>query len=197
MLATVALLSCAFQATRQVPTAARASPAVTRAVRRPSCAISPVESQQAYTQLLASTSEVEQPAVILFSSERCRACATVRPMVKQMSDGWPEVGWHELKMEHGDNKALFKELGIAKLPHLHIARTGAVVESYTCGPKKVATIEDKLEEQGLERRQRWRRLRALSVTLWERRDVFMAPTLVVVAMVLMKPWKLMLVPVLP
>ena len=200
MLATVALLSCAFQATRHpMPTAPprAVAPAATRVGRGPSCAVMPVGSQEAYKRVVASTSDTEQLAVIMFSSERCRACASVRPKLKEMSDGWPEVEWHEMKMEHGDNKALFKELEISKLPHVQMARKGDVIESYTCGPKRLPTIEEKFEEQGLERRQRWRRLRRMGVALWESRDMVLAPAVVLVAMVLLKPWKLMLVPALP
>ena len=190
MLHFMALLGCTtghlqLASARNVPSVMRTG--------APHCTLAKLQDKTAYQQLVESTSGTEQLAVITFSSERCRACAAMRPKLRSMSNGWPEVSWHVVELEQDDgNKALFKEIGIAKLPHVQIVRQGQAVESYTCGPKRLATVEDNLEVHGLERRVRRRRMRRLALALQSlvRDNVdIVGPMAALLAFCAMRPWR--------
>lgn len=48
------------------------------------------------------------------------------------------------EMEYGSNKELCKSLGITKLPSIQFYSKAKLVESFSCGPRKIGMLLEKL-----------------------------------------------------
>jgi thiol-disulfide isomerase/thioredoxin len=131
--------------------------------------VRPLADPEAFRALVQGTQTSGRAAVVKFSSERCKACASMQPKLERLAAGWPELDFHALTYEDGDgdNRKLFRSLGITKLPYMTIAAGGEAVDGFLCPPKKLPMLELKLEahagwlppHRGWLSGRRWRRLR--------------------------------------
>ena len=141
--------------------------------------VRPLANPEAFRSLVQGTQTSGRAAVVKFSSERCKACASMQPKLERLAAGWPELDFHALTYEEGDgaNRKLFRSLGITKLPYMTIAAGGEAVDGFLCPPKKLPMLELKLEahagrlppHRGWLSGRRWRRLRNRRAAWWRLR----------------------------
>ena len=119
--------------------------------------------------------------VIEFSSKKCAACKTMHPRYARVAHGWPELDFYDIVYEDSNNRKLFRSFGLRKLPYIHIAAEGRLVEGFLCPPSKLSRLEAKLEayagclrpHRGWLSGRRWRRLRYSRSRWWRLRPQWM------------------------
>ena len=108
-------------------------------------AVDILADESAYEAAVQLTSTNGGITVILYTSERCKACQTMKPRLARLASGYPaDVTFFDITFEHGANKELFKRVGVQRLPHVQLAARGEAVESFLCPLSKFDLIEEKL-----------------------------------------------------
>ena len=130
--------------------------------------ILPLPDIGAYRALIAGA-DASQVLIVEFSARECKACNKMKPKLASLARDWPEIQFHNALVEDGENKDWFKThldgQPIISVPHFEIIKAGSVLESFSCGAKKIDSIEAKLAARGIEPN---RPLRRKVVRSWNR-----------------------------
>jgi len=130
--------------------------------------ILPLPDIGAYRALIAGA-DASQVLIVEFSARECKACNKMKPKLASLARDWPEIQFHNALVEDGENKDWFKThldgQPILSVPHFEIIKAGSVLESFSCGAKKIDSIEAKLAARGIEPN---RPLRRKVVRSWNR-----------------------------
>jgi len=112
--------------------------------------ISSISDEEDYYAVVESTRSEDRVAVIKFSSERCGACKELHPKLEKIAKRWADVDFFDLNFESNTNSKVFKLYGIRRLPYVHIALDGQVVESFVCPMNQPQLVRRKLQSHGCE-----------------------------------------------
>eukprot|EP00316_Scyphosphaera_apsteinii_P025131 CAMPEP_0119339946 /NCGR_PEP_ID=MMETSP1333-20130426/99371_1 /TAXON_ID=418940 /ORGANISM="Scyphosphaera apsteinii, Strain RCC1455" /LENGTH=148 /DNA_ID=CAMNT_0007351583 /DNA_START=158 /DNA_END=604 /DNA_ORIENTATION=- len=128
-----------------VPTALSAS---TVASFSSNDAVRLVEDEAEYDALVAAAIEEDRLVVIKFFASWCRACKAMAPKYKKVAQVRSKNSTAEFyEIMFDNNKALCKKLRIKVLPYIQIVAGGeGIVDSFTCGPSKIALLSERLEK---------------------------------------------------
>ena len=130
--------------------------------------ILPLPDIGAYRALIEGA-DASQVLIVEFSARECKACNKMKPKLASLARDWPEIQFHNALVEDGENKDWFKThldgQPILSVPHFEIIKAGSVLESFSCGAKKIDSIEAKLAARGIEPN---RPLRRKVVRSWNR-----------------------------
>jgi thiol-disulfide isomerase/thioredoxin len=103
-----------------------------------------------YLEFLTPPSSLsdDRLSIVIFYASWCKSCHKVLQQYKKLAMQFADYYHADSKktlrhgslrlaqLEHGKHTALCQQLGIVKLPTVHIYRNGENVVSFSCGPKK-------------------------------------------------------------
>jgi len=104
--------------------------------------VQPIRSEEEFAQALQRSST--ELVVIKFFASWCRACKTIEPKFKRLSQEFGgAASFYEV--EFSANKDLCKRLEIKKLPAAQLYTEDGLVDTVVCGPSKFPEVRVAIE----------------------------------------------------